>query len=95
MDGHLEVSDAILAGRLEVVADVDAVADMFAAIDILLDASSRSPELQALAREFHEQAGRAPPRRPVHTTAVAAREPALLARLDLLPDAAEPARDRS
>ena len=57
MDGHLEVSDAISAGRLDVVADVDAVAAMFAAIEILIDASSRSPELQALAREFRERSG--------------------------------------
>ena len=56
MDGNLEVADAISSGRLDVVADVDAVAAMFAAIEILIDASSRSPELQALAREFREAA---------------------------------------
>ena len=97
MDGHLEVSDAISAGRLDLAADVDAVAAMFAAIEILLDASSRSPELQALAREFRERPGRQPPRGPVHgrggatprpAESVAAREHALLARLDLLPDGA-------
>ena len=95
MDGHLEVGDAISAGRLDVVADVDAVAAMFAAIEILLDASSRSPELQALAREFRERSGREPPRgrvrpRPGATPgpaeSVVAREHILLARLDLLPD---------
>jgi hypothetical protein len=98
MDGNLEVSDAISSGRLDVVADVDAVAAMFAAIEILLDASSRSPELQALAREFKERSARRPRRGPVRDRAggaarpaerVAARERALLARLDLLPDGAE------
>jgi hypothetical protein len=93
MDGHLEVSDAISTGRLDVVAGVDAVAVMFAAIEILIDASSRSPDLQALAREFRERSGE-PPMRAVrpHSVAVrpaegvAAHENALLARLDLLPD---------
>jgi hypothetical protein len=98
MDGNLEVSDAISSGRLDVLADVDAVAAMFAAIEILLDASSRSPELQALAREFKEQSGPEPPRGPVGDRAggtarpaerLAATEQALLARLDLLPDGAE------
>lgn len=93
MDGRVEVGDAISAGRLDVVADVDAVAAMFAAIEILIDASSRSPELQALAREFRERpgpeptGGRTAPPRPAE---VAAREHALLARLDLLPDAEGP-----
>ncbi len=98
MDGNLEVADAISSGRLDVVADVDAVAAMFAAIEILIDASSRSPELQALAREFRELPAPGPPRAPVRDRAggtprpaerVVARERALLARLDLLPDGAD------
>ena len=81
------------------VADVDAVAAMFAAIEILLDASSRSPELQALAREYRDQSAREPSPGPVRdraggTARPAARERALLARLDLLPDGAEARRDR-
>ncbi len=94
MDGHLEVSDAISTGRLDVVAEVDAVAVMFTAIEILIDASSRSPELQALAREFREHSGGEPPVRAVRghpgavrpAEGVATHESALLARLDLLPD---------
>jgi SCP-2 sterol transfer family len=98
MDGNLEVSDAILSGRLDVVGDVDAVAAMFAAIEILLDASSRSPELQALAREFRERPAREPRRGPVRDRAgvtprpaerAVSRERALLARLDLLPKGAD------
>jgi hypothetical protein len=101
MDGNLEVSDAISSGRLDVVADVDAVAAMFVAIEILIDASSRSPELQALAREFRERSARRPPLGPVRERAgatprpaerTAAREHSLLARLDLLPDEAAPLR---
>ena len=76
MDGHLEVSDAISAGRLDLAADVNAVAAMFAAIEILLDASSRSPELQALAREFRERPGRRPPRGPVRGRGGATPRPA-------------------
>ena len=96
MDGHLEVGDAISAGRLDLVADVDAVAAMFAAIEILLDASSRSPELQALAREFRERPAREPRSRAGAWSwrsraddlrrASPRGEHALLARLDLLPD---------
>jgi hypothetical protein len=52
LDGHLEVNDAILDGRLRVTGHVDAVVCIFVAIEILLDASSRSVGLQALAREF-------------------------------------------
>ncbi len=95
MDGYLEVADAISAGRVDVVADVDAVARMFAAIEILIDASSRSPELQALAREFRREArgeaGRSPGRPDAPATAArpaegaALREHEMLARLDLLP----------
>jgi len=103
MDGKLEVSDAISSGRLDVVADVDAVAAMFAAIEILLDASSRSPELAALAREFRERSALEPHRGPLRDLAGAAprpaeragaRELALLAALDLLPDRADASSHR-
>jgi len=52
LDGHLEVNDAILDGRLRVTGHVEAVVRIFVAIEILLDASARSVGLQALAREF-------------------------------------------
>jgi hypothetical protein len=74
---------------------------MFAAIQILLDASVRSPELQALAREFYEGSARGPPpgccvARPARRRAGRRPSPreSVLAwpRLDLLPDGAEPVR---
>jgi len=52
LDGYLEVVEAILAGRLDAVGDVEAVARIFAAVEIMLDASSRAPGLQDLAREY-------------------------------------------
>ena len=52
LNGSLEVHDAIVSGRLEVSGNVNDVSRMFLAIDILLDASSRSPELQELASSF-------------------------------------------
>jgi hypothetical protein len=96
LDGHLEVNDAILAGRVRVIGSPDAVVSMFQAIEILLDASPRTVELQASARAFRAD--------PCHAVAprasiVALRHPAsewrsdqqdpgeaeLLTRLDLLP----------
>jgi hypothetical protein len=86
LDGYLEVVDAILTGRLDAVGEVEAVARIFAAIEILLDASSRTPGLQGLARGYRasgpgpgEAAGRR--RRPGDD---AEREHRLLQRLDLL-----------
>jgi hypothetical protein len=100
LDGHLEVTDAILDGRLRVRGATDATVRMFTAIEILLDASSRVPALQALASHFRRHpppAPRAEPRAgaPVRRTAWypderPPGEDVLLARHDLLPDA--PAR---
>ena len=52
LNGYLEVNEAILSGRLEVLGNANDVSRMFVAIDILLDASSRTPELHELARSF-------------------------------------------
>ncbi len=95
LDGHLEVTGAILDGRLRVRGATDAVVRMFAAIEILLDAAPRTPALQALAAQFRRERP-APAREdavagaPVRRTAWypeerAADEDALLARHDLLP----------
>ena len=96
LDGRLEVTDAILDGRLRVRGATDATVRMFTAIEILLDASPRTPALQALAAHFR----RHPPSaaRPEPTAGTPVRrtswypderppgEDALLARHDLLPD---------
>jgi hypothetical protein len=55
LNGYLEVNEAILSGRLEVSGNATDVSRMFMAIDILLDASSRSPALQELARRFEAE----------------------------------------
>src|SRR5687768_15678353 len=64
LDGYLEVTDAILDGRLRVFGAVDEIARMFAAIEILLDCSARAPALQRLARDFRDDPARQPPEAP-------------------------------
>jgi hypothetical protein len=96
LDGHLEVTDAILDGRLRVRGATDATVRMFTAIEILLDASPRAPALQALAAHFRRHPLSAPRSEPVAAAPVRrtawypderpAGEDALLARHDLLPD---------
>jgi hypothetical protein len=93
LDGYLEVTDAILDGRLLVVGDTDDTARMFAAIEILLDGSTRIPPLQELARDFRAdpcREPRRPPRRrsrpsPWHPTGGDPAELSVLDRHDLLP----------
>lgn len=93
LDGELETSGAILGGRLHVLGSDDDVARMFMAIEILLDASPRTPSLQALADRFMSDrrvrpAGAAPDFAPVswYPFGVGPGESQLLSRLDLLPD---------
>ncbi|HZS53234.1 MAG TPA: hypothetical protein VFA65_02440 [Bryobacteraceae bacterium] len=89
LDGNLEVNTAVLDGRLRLVGDADDVARMCIAIEILLNASARSPRLQSLAGRFrHERSGTA--ERSVYNLvwypfACSDSELALLNRLDLLP----------
>ena len=90
LDGYLEVSDALVDGRLHVNGTVDDIDRMFLAIEILLDAAARSPALQALAGDYRADPGReprrAPPPPPAPAERVDASERALLDRLGLLPD---------
>jgi hypothetical protein len=60
LDGYVEVTDAIVDGRLAVAGDTDNVWRMFVAIEILLDGSTRIPPLQELARDFREDPCRPP-----------------------------------
>lgn len=93
--GRLEVCDAILSGRLAVDGDTDGVARIMLAVEILIDASSRDPGLQALARSFRDETstlpgglvGSAPPAPPWYPNERPQTEDELLARFDLLPDA--------
>lgn len=92
LDGYLEVEAAILNGRLRVFGAPEDTTRMFAAIEILLDASPRTPTLQILAarfrRERREKRGLpVPDRRRVtwYPFGSRASEYELLAQLDLLP----------
>ena len=93
LDGRIEVSEAILDGRLDVVGELDVVTRMFEIIEILLAGSAHIPALQDLARDF-----RSDPCRPRRSAAKPGSEASrwyppepdpvemeLLARLDALP----------
>lgn len=96
LDGYDDVTPAILDGRLRVQGAIDDVLAMFAAIEIILDVSARSPALQALSHDLRADPCRSPrpPRLPGdfnRSTAwrfndVVKSEAGLLAKLDLLPD---------
>jgi hypothetical protein len=88
LDGYLEVTDAILDGRLDVTGTVDDVERMFLAIEILLDVAARAPALQELAADYRADPCREPRRSPPAPSPATDREPerALLDRLGVLPD---------
>jgi hypothetical protein len=52
LTGHLEVGEAIMDGRLELHGSTDDVIDICSVIEMLVDSSTRVPELQHLARDF-------------------------------------------
>jgi hypothetical protein len=95
LDGRLEVTDAILEGRLRATGEVESVVRIFQAIEILLDGSTRNPGLQRLALNYGVDPCR--PGRPPGSPLTAERrvvvdpdhippgEAELLRRLDLLP----------
>lgn len=89
LDGHLEVSTAILDGRLRLLGESSDIARMCLAIEILLNASARSPRLQALAERFRREHGGMHQRSRYSVSwypfACSDSELALLGRLDLLP----------
>jgi SCP-2 sterol transfer family len=98
--GRLEVTQAMLTGRLEVVGAPDAVVAMLQIVEIVLDASARSAELQGLQRDLVGAASQPSARghhagRPEVSSSVDAAwypddippdELALLVRLDLMRD---------
>ncbi|MCI0390630.1 MAG: hypothetical protein MOB07_17935 [Acidobacteria bacterium] len=89
LDGYLEVAEAILNGRLSVTGKAEHVVKMFTAIEILLDASPRTPALQSLAarfrRERHGTLVSTESHRARQPSGSEAAEQALLQRLGLLP----------
>lgn len=100
LDGYLEASAALLSGELELMGTIGDVTRMATAIEIVLDASTRIPELPKLAQVFRgdpchpteHELWRGPVPRTSLTASTTA-ELALLARLGLLPATitAEPA----
>ena len=88
LDGYLEVTDALLDGRIDASGTVDDVERMFLAIEILLDVAARAPGLQDLAADYRADPCREPRRAPPAPIADTnpGSERALLDRLGLLPD---------
>jgi hypothetical protein len=89
LDGYLEVTDAILDGRLDVTGGVDDVERMFGAVEILLDVAARTPALQDLAADYRADPCREPRRAPPPPPPAPAGETerTVLDRLGLLPGA--------
>ena len=95
LDGYEEVTTAVLDGELELTGTVEDVAAIGQAIEILIDASTRVPPLQELARDFRDDPCRPSPparvggpplrRTPFYPDPPDPRERELLRRLDLLP----------
>ena len=55
LNGDLEVVDAVLSGRLRVVAETVDIGRIFSSIEIILDAAPRTPALQELAARFQKE----------------------------------------
>ena len=95
LGGYGEVTGAILEGSLRASGDIESLARIFQAIEILLDASSRNPSLVALSRSYSLDPCRPRPRSAfprverdpivMQPSKLPAFERALLNRLDLLP----------
>jgi hypothetical protein len=95
LDGRLEVTDAVLEGRLRATGEVESLARIFQAIDILLDGSARNPALQELSLDYGgdpcrrgrppRPSGTGPRRVMIDPARVAAAERDMLHRLELLP----------
>jgi putative sterol carrier protein len=91
LDGELEVSAAVLDGKLRLFGEAENIARMCSAIEILLNASVRSPTLQSLASRFRREretdGAKVDARYPIRWYPFASTETELhlLSRLDLLP----------
>lgn len=81
LDGSVEVSDAFHRGLIEASGSRQMVTRLFHAVEILLDASARVPELRELAADFRQHSAEPPDRANVPPRED---ESALLARLGVL-----------
>lgn len=89
LEARLEVRDAVLTGRIEVVGTVEDVAAIFAVVEVLLASSVRLPALQALADELLTGAAVAPSSTAQvawYPSETSPEEMVLLGELDLLAD---------
>lgn len=92
--GQLEVTDAILQGRIGVRGRVEDNARILTAIEIMLDAATRLPALRGLSRRFLADTSQqddaaslaGPTRYRFRRDAPASAELSLLRKLDLLPE---------
>lgn len=50
--GYIEVSDAVREGLIDLQGNVDDVRDICGIVEVLVDASTRIPEMQGLSRAF-------------------------------------------
>lgn len=55
LDGHLEASDAVRDGAIDVRGDIESLGRIFHAIEIILDVSTRTPALRELARRYRAE----------------------------------------
>lgn len=87
LDGDLEVTEAIMQGRLRAAGEVEGLVRMLQAIEILLDASTRVPELQQLSAAYIRDPCRVarPPRGSARGGGGDGAEAGILRRLDLMP----------
>jgi len=90
LDGRLDVTEAVVTGRLQARGDIENLSRIFHAVEILIDAATRVPSLQRLSAEYLGdpcRVGRPPfPGGPIDVwRADRLRELEMLDRLDLLP----------
>ncbi|MEV0290710.1 hypothetical protein AB0H36_41830 [Kribbella sp. NPDC050820] len=57
LDADLEIDQAVRSGGIEIRSPISDTLWMYRMIELLLDASSRVPQLRELARQFRDQAG--------------------------------------
>lgn len=57
LDGKLEVTDAVARGLVQARGSPEAVLRLFHAVELIVDASARVPELRRLEDEFRRAAG--------------------------------------
>jgi hypothetical protein len=86
LDGRLDVTDAVIAGRIAVAGSSEGVDSILHAIEIILDVSGRSAAVRSVAAAFRQRAPDRDPGPARWRPSPGDAETGLLRRLDLLPD---------